>query len=220
MTPENNTAYVYIHKTLDTNEIFYVGVGGLGDFDNFKRAKTRHKGQRNIFWLNIVKKHGFIYEIYEFNLSNTAALDLEKLLIYNYGRRNLGVGALVNLTMGGEGTSGRIKSDVELENQRIRMLGNTYPTIQSVINLFNIKSLSKKLNGNYNNNTSFRLLDKQYEPVSISKGIGRKVIDTVTGIIYPTVTQAAKDINISHNTLRDYLNGLYNNKTNLKYLYE
>ena len=33
------TAYIYKHIRLDNNEIFYIGVGGLNGFDNYKRME-------------------------------------------------------------------------------------------------------------------------------------------------------------------------------------
>ena len=43
-------AYVYTHTRLDTNEIFYVGIGTQ---DNYKRASRVHN--RTNYWNNIVK---------------------------------------------------------------------------------------------------------------------------------------------------------------------
>ena len=44
-------AYVYTHTRLDTNEVFYVGIGTQ---DNYKRASRSHN--RTNYWNNIVKK--------------------------------------------------------------------------------------------------------------------------------------------------------------------
>ena len=44
-------AYIYKHIRLDTNEVFYIGIGS----DNtYKRANLK-KG-RNIYWNNIINK--------------------------------------------------------------------------------------------------------------------------------------------------------------------
>ena len=47
--------YIYAHYTLDTNELFYIGVG------NYKRAWVFR--DRNVFWHNIYNKHGVKVEI-------------------------------------------------------------------------------------------------------------------------------------------------------------
>ncbi len=114
-------AYIYIHRRLDNNEIFYIGVG-LSIKKGYNRAKD--KNNRNKFWEKIVKKYGFTYEILHDNLKPEEALKKEQELISLHGRRNKGKGNLVNLTDGGEGTTNHIKSKKEIENIRKRSIGN------------------------------------------------------------------------------------------------
>ena len=96
-------AYVYTHTRLDTNEIFYVGIGTQ---DNYKRASRVHN--RTNYWNNIVKKCGWKVDIVYDNLTWEDACKIEVELIAKYGRVDLGTGTLVNLTAGGEGTLKRI----------------------------------------------------------------------------------------------------------------
>ena len=96
-------AYVYTHTRLDTNEIFYVGIGTQ---DNYKRASRVHN--RTNYWNNIVKKCGWKVDIVCDNLTWEDACKIEVELIAKYGRVDLGTGTLVNLTAGGEGTLKRI----------------------------------------------------------------------------------------------------------------
>ena len=96
-------AYVYTHTRLDTNEIFYVGIGTQ---DNYKRASRAHN--RTNYWNNIVKKCGRKVDIVYDNLTWEDACKIEVELIAKYGRVDLGTGTLVNLTAGGEGTLKRI----------------------------------------------------------------------------------------------------------------
>lgn len=95
-------AYVYTHIRLDTNEIFYVGIGTQ---DNYKRASRVHN--RTNYWNNIVKKCGWKVDIVFDNLTWEDACKIEAELIAKYGRIDLGTGTLVNLTDGGEGTLNR-----------------------------------------------------------------------------------------------------------------
>jgi hypothetical protein len=96
-------AYVYTHTRLDTNEIFYVGIGTQ---DNYKRASRSHN--RTNYWNNIVKKCGWKVDVVFDNLTWEEACKIEVELIAKYGRVDLGTGTLVNLTNGGEGTLKRI----------------------------------------------------------------------------------------------------------------
>lgn len=52
---------VYRHRTLDTHEVFYIGIGSL------KRSKTKHN--RSSYWNNIVNKHGYYIEIIQEGLN-------------------------------------------------------------------------------------------------------------------------------------------------------
>ena len=98
---ENNV--VYIHKRKDTNEVFYVGIGD-------EKRPYKKKG-RNIHWQRIVQKHGYDVHIIHTNLTWLNACEIEKKLISEYGRKDLGLGYLVNMTNGGEGAFGRVVKD-------------------------------------------------------------------------------------------------------------
>lgn len=94
-----NDFYVYLHKKADSGQVFYVGKGSS------VHNRPASTFGRNKWWRNTVKAHGFIYGIVKDGLSEEAAFNLERKLIKKYGRRDIGKGALVNLTDGGEGTS-------------------------------------------------------------------------------------------------------------------
>jgi len=99
-------AYLYKHTRLDTNEVFYIGIGTQ---DNYKRASQLHN--RNTYWKNIVKKCGWKVDIICDNLTWEEACKKEKHFILKYGRIDLGTGKLVNLTEGGDGGFGRKVSE-------------------------------------------------------------------------------------------------------------
>jgi hypothetical protein len=94
--------YVYQHLRRDTGEIFYVGKG------EGNRYKSRIG--RNPYWKNIVEKHGLIIEIIKYFDSEKLAFEAEVRLIASIGRKDLGKGPLVNMSDGGEGASGAIRS--------------------------------------------------------------------------------------------------------------
>lgn len=101
-------AYVYGHLRLDKHEIFYIGIGHNKD-KKYERAYL--KAKRNNFWLNIINKTKHKVIILVDNLTWEEACKKEIELISLYGRRDLGLGTLVNLTNGGDGTDGRIVGD-------------------------------------------------------------------------------------------------------------
>jgi hypothetical protein len=92
-------AYVYLHTRLDTDDIFYIGIGN-SDTDNFRRAYN--KTSRNVFWKNITNKTQYRVDIVYRNISLEESYKIETKLINLYGRRDLKKGNLVNLTDGGE----------------------------------------------------------------------------------------------------------------------
>jgi hypothetical protein len=88
MSKSENVFFIYFHYTLDANELFYIGKG----------KKNRHKdlSGRNVYWNNIVKKHGFRSEIYLNNLDEETAFVQEIELIKKFKPK-------ANLTKGGVG---------------------------------------------------------------------------------------------------------------------
>lgn len=96
--------YVYQHRRNDTGAIFYIGKG------SGKRAWDDHWSRyQNKIWKGTAK-HGYTVEIVCDGLDEKHAHELEVMLIQFHGRKNLGTGSLANLTDGGEGCSGHIKS--------------------------------------------------------------------------------------------------------------
>ena len=112
-------AYVYKHSTLDTNKIFYIGIGS--DL-YYKRSKS--KKNRNKFWHNIVLKHNYKIDIIYDNLTRDEACKLEIELIKKYGRIDLDTGILCNMTLGGDGMAEL--SPEAMINLKNRMIGNSY----------------------------------------------------------------------------------------------
>jgi group I intron endonuclease len=97
-----NNWYVYRHRRLDNFNIFYVGIGKT---TNFGRAFS--KNQRSFWWKNVTKTTEYAVEILCINLAKEEASELEQFLIKEYGRKDLGLGNLINMTDGGDGAFGR-----------------------------------------------------------------------------------------------------------------
>jgi hypothetical protein len=113
-------AYVYRHIRLDTNQVFYIGIGSS---PYYKRAKS--KLDRNDFWKRIVNKTDYKVEILFDDLTKEEAIEKEIEFIALYGRSNLGKGTLCNLTNGGEGANTLILSDVSRAKMSKSQMGNT-----------------------------------------------------------------------------------------------
>jgi hypothetical protein len=94
---------VYLHRRKDSGEIFYVGIG--------EPKRPYRKDNRNDYWHHIVNKCGYNVEIVHTNLSWEEACELERMLISEYGRKDLGLGSLVNMTDGGDGKVGFVFSE-------------------------------------------------------------------------------------------------------------
>lgn len=175
-----NNILVYRHKTLDTHEVFYIGIGNS--------SRPYKKSGRTRYWKNIVNKHNYYVEILQKNLSWDTACELEKLLIQEYGRRDLGTGCLVNMTDGGDGV-------------------RNYKFSREMVEKIATKNRGRK-------HTEQQNIDKSKR--QLGQG-GKKVLNTLTNKIYLSVIIAAREVNIPVTTLRRYLD-TNSNKTILKYL--
>jgi hypothetical protein len=116
-------AIVYRHIRKDTNEVFYIGIG-----KTIKRMIS--KNYRNKHWHNIVNKTEYYGEIIFDGISWEEAQIKERELIKKYGRRDLNEGTLVNMTDGGEGTSGYIHTEEWKLQNSIKSKGKIIPEYQ------------------------------------------------------------------------------------------
>lgn len=91
-------AYVYRHIRLDTNKVFYVGIG-----NDLKHQRSKSKYNRNKHWHNVVNKTPIRIDILFDDIDYKEAKNKEIEFISLYGRRDFGLGTLVNMTDGGEG---------------------------------------------------------------------------------------------------------------------
>lgn len=209
--------YVYRHRRLDTNKVFYIGIG---TGNNLKRANN--KSTRNNIWKKIVNKTIYNIEIIAENLSLEEAYELEILLIQEYGRINLGTGCLSNMTDGGEGglspskerreqLSKQSKERVWTKESRKKLSDFRLNKPLSEYQLLRIRESNSKRKGKkLSKETKLKMSKNSYA--------AKKVIDTNTGIIYNSATEVSKTFLINQNTLRCYLIGTRTNKTTFKYI--
>lgn len=96
--------FLYQHKRLDTNQIFYIGKGTKKVKGNvYHRAFT--KNSRNNYWLNIVNQTSYIVEILEEFDNEQDCLKKETSLIESLGYSWNNTGTLCNM----------IKNDSEIK---------------------------------------------------------------------------------------------------------
>jgi hypothetical protein len=128
--------YVYAHYKADDpiGNPFYIGKG---------KGPRELSHNRNPFWQNIVKKHGFISKrLYE-NLTEQEAWDIEIKLINQYGKLTEGSGCLCNLANGGEGASGVKHTDVTKEKWSRAKKGKTWEEIYGLEKAAEIRAKRK-----------------------------------------------------------------------------
>lgn len=122
--------YLYRHIRLDKNEVFYIGIGSDSSFE---RAKSKHG--RNYHWNNVIKKTQYLVEIILHDIEESKLKNKEIEFIKLYGRRDLKLGTLVNLTDGGDGQLGNSPSlevrKKQSEIMKIKAKNKSYKDLSS-----------------------------------------------------------------------------------------
>jgi hypothetical protein len=163
--------------------VFYIG---LGSSDKYFRAYTKHG--RNIWWERVAYKHGFEVEILCHNMAFEEAKEAEKILISWYGRKDCCGGTLVNLTDGGEGTYGIIKSEDSIEKWRNSNVGKQDGELNTMFG---------KVRGKHHG--------------------AKEVLNLETGIYYDCALDASETTNIKYSGFKSKLNGRCENNTSFVY---
>jgi len=108
--------YVYQHLKSDTGEIFYVGKGmGRRAHDSYHRSK---------YWKNIVAKHGVTVEFLRIDITEPESLELEIVTIERYRKKGL---QIINMTDGGDGTTGYSHTDEHKQMMSAKQSGENNP---------------------------------------------------------------------------------------------
>jgi hypothetical protein len=216
-------AEIYRHIRLDTNEVFYIGIGKT-------KYRAYTKLNRNKHWTNIVNKTEYEVQVLKKDLDYSDAKELEMILIAYYGRKDLGLGTLVNMTDGGEGTIGR-KASIDTCNKMSKsMIGKNVGKVASDETKEKMKNAAtgrkhsdetKLKIGKWDNNRVSGMKGKtQSEDTKLNRvnsrdGKGKIILDLNTGIFYKSIIEAAKVYSINSKTLGRYLSGKAINKTPL-----
>jgi hypothetical protein len=101
--------YVYGHY-LPSGELKYVGKG-----QKYRAWDFTHRSK---VWKNYAKKHGFYVKLLAEDVPEAEAFELETFVIDFFGRQDKKTGSLINLTDGGDGASGAVRTEETKEKIR------------------------------------------------------------------------------------------------------
>ena len=159
--------YTYAHFTADTKKIFYIGKGS--------HRRAWQATSRNKYWKHKVAKHGRTVEILAEWNTEAEAFEHEKFLIGCFESQ------LVNLTDGGEGTSGRKQGNEEKQKRALKLKGIPL-TEQRKANI------SSSLQGR---SLSLEHAEKSRNTLALLREETKKKVKCLTsGVIYTSVTEA------------------------------
>ena len=201
-------AIVYQHTRLDTNKVFYIGIGKTE-----KRAynTTNH---RNSYWKNIINKTEYKIEILFNDLTWKEACQIEQYLIKYYGRKDLKLGTLVNMTDGGDGSPGLVFTEEHKNKISLAHKGK----IRSVQARENMSRGKKGIIFSDEHIQNMKISSRNSFKNGRIPGHIRKVIDVKTNIIYNSIASACKNLNLKYSATVSQICGQNPNKTTLKYI--
>lgn len=161
--------YTYAHFTKDSKKLFYIGKGS--------KRRAWQSASRNRYWKYTVAKHGYTVLILSEWATEAEAFEHEKFLIGCFGTQ------LVNLTDGGEGTSGRKQGKEEKQKRSLKLKGIP---------------LTEQRKANIAASLKGRKLPEEHAKKSkdilaaLREDTKKKVKCLTTGLIYSSVTEAGK----------------------------
>jgi len=195
-------AYVYLHKK-DNGSIFYVGKG-----NNYRAWQ---KSNRSKYWNRVKNKYGLNVVIFKDNMTEKDAFSLERELISAIGLENL-----TNHTSGGEGILGFKHSEETKKKMSQSQKGGTSWSKGLKLSKKHREGISKGNKGKKRSKEQLKVM------AEISKGThyaGKKIIDTDTGIEYPSLRDYCIKFNLEYGTVYRHFKGKnkINKYKNLKY---
>jgi PHP family Zn ribbon phosphoesterase len=213
-------AVVYQHRRKDDNSIFYIGIGT-------KKNRAYSLDGRNRYWHNVVKKYGYEVDVLFEGISWEDACNVEMGMIESYGRKDLELGNLVNLTDGGDGSYGVILSKEARGKISQSAIGK-----KKRLGMKHTEETKLKISKTKKNPTketrdllSFKAKNrtKEHQDKITKSKLGnsyrsKEVINIETKEIF----KSAKEVSILHNinyaTLKAWLIGKNPNNSNFRYL--
>lgn len=171
--------YCYKHIRLDTNAVFYVGVGTI--HNPYSSTNTQlyqrayNKTNRNRHWKRIVEKAGYKVEIFYFSdiYDDVLQKEMETITLY---KRTCDGGSLCNMTLGGEGSIGLLVSDETRKKRSDALKGRVFS--QETIEKIRAKNLGKKRSLESLSRMSKSQIGKKLSPETKEKlrliGLGKK----------------------------------------------
>lgn len=209
-------AIVYQHKRLDNDQVFYIGIG------DGKRDRHKSKSGRNKYWHNIVNKYGYKIELLFNDITIEEARQIEMYLIKYYGRKDLNLGNLVNMTDGGELNTGLVHTEENKIKLSLRMSGEKHP-FYGKKRPEHSKNISGENHPFYGTEGPF--CDKKHSEetknkMKLSSKTRKEIIDLETGEVYTSILECSRIRNISRITLSYHLSGKQVSKKLLNLVYK
>jgi hypothetical protein len=213
--------YLYRHIRLDKNEPFYIGIGTKRNHKHFSLKAEYNRAyetnrKESYIWNNIVNKTKYKIEILFESDDYDFIKQKEIEFISLYGRINNNTGILSNMTNGGDGTVGIIKSKEQIEKHRQSMIGKKQS--ESQIQKRNesrkgyIHSEETKIrmsNSHKGKKTSKEHLEKLYKGQILANSKPIDQYDLEGNFIreWQSATIAAKEINLHPTSIRHCVQG-------------
>ncbi len=203
----NMKYYLYRHIRVDKNEPFYIGIGSK--CKNYKTYETEYKraysqNNRSKYWNYIINKTEYIVEILFESNSFEEIFEKEIEFIKLYGRSDLKLGSLCNLTNGGEGKPGRINDKVTLEKMSLSAK-------LRINNLDQSKELTERLKKFQFNKGNLPINKKSVNQLDLSG----KFIEN-----HPSLTIAASKTKSNISKISMCINGKRNQTNSFKWEYQ
>lgn len=223
------TYFVYQHRRLDTGDVFYIGKGTRTHKNQYERAFIIRR--RSKYWNSIVAKSGHVVELLADFFVESDAFDLERDLIASH-RRTCDGGTLCNLTLGGEGHTGFPMSDAARKKLSAATSGEKHFNWGKKLSAETCRRKSESLKASEHNLRGKKLPDWWKSRIAATK-VGalnpmfgktgsahpgsRPVVDKSNGTTYPSMTAAARSIDMKVGTLYSMLAGLNPNRTSMEF---
>ena len=213
--------YLYRHIRLDKNEPFYIGIGTKQPRihnsvnSEYRRAYETNRKESYI-WNNIVNKTVYEVEILFESDNYDFIKEKEIEFISLYGRINSNTGILSNMTDGGDGTVGIIKSKEQIEKHRQSMIGKKQSESQIQKRnesrkgyMHSEETKIKMSNSHKGKKTSKEHLEKLYKGQILANSKPIDQYDLKGNFIkeWQSVTIAAKEINLHPTSIRHCVQG-------------